>query len=388
MPMSKPVSLVTIDSQQRSCISAEARFSFVRSPATATLTLPTSVIDLDHDMPVVWTLDGEVRFTGVVRDFDKDLESIATIYANSPDTRLDEYQNSENPGLWGGLMVRDLVGTTSAYGSQIIMAVLDLVGVPYNPANIGDNGVLLNTFDLDAFMWSADVDQGGLGYMQGAGETARDYINKICRIMAVADVGFYRFFTTTGGDPYCFLIGGRPRGTEDFLFTEGVDFLRGKATRRYPAANAVLVTGANFGDGGPDGSGGAEYYRLVNENPFMPPDRPFTFTFGSPLIERSTESDPGGGMACETIASAIMPDVNRQTVYMPVTLYTSAKLGPGQTIKAQGTPGGRPGYMGVGAGDPLWLEDLTVRFDGEGVTQEAICIGGGITDEVSGPPPV
>jgi hypothetical protein len=384
---SKPQSSVTINGVERGCTSAEARYSFIRSPGTATLIVPHSRFDLNHDEPVSWVLDGVTRFTGLVRDFDRDLEGFTTIYANTPDTRLAEYQNSEDPGYWGGLTIKDLTGADTATGSVLINAVLDRVGVSVGGGAIGDNGVEFNTFFLeDPFIWSAGTDPQGLGDMQGPGETALSYINKICRVMAVADVGFYKFFPTTGGDLYCVLIGGRPRGAADFTFTEGTDFIRGKATRRYPQANTVLVTGWNYGDGGPDGSGSSEYFRLVNTNPFMGP--PFTYPFNSPLIERSNDGDPGGGMSCETVAAAIMPDVNRQTVYVPVTLFTSAKLGPGQTIKAQGDPGGGPGNMGVGAGDPLWLQDLTVRFDGEGVTQEAICIGGGITDGATGTPPV
>jgi hypothetical protein len=383
MPVSTPQSTVTINGIQRGCMSAEARFSFTHSPATATLIVPGK-FDLNHDEPVVWDLDGVRRFTGLVRDFDRDLEAVTTVYANSMETRLAEYQNSEDPNFWGGLTVKDLTGASTATGSQLINAVLAKVGVSVGGGNIGDNGVVFNSFYTEEqFIWSAGTDPQGLGDMQGAGESALDYINKICRVMAVSGgvAGFYRFFSTTGGDLYCSLIGGRPRGGADFTFTEGVDLIRGKATRRFPAANAVLVTGWNYGDGGPDGNGGPEYFRLVNDGSFgMSASRPFTYQFNSPLIERSNNGDPGGGMSCETVANAIMPDVNRQTVYAPLTLFTSALLGPGQTIKAQGDPGGGEGNMGVGAGDPLWLQDLTVRFDGEGVTQEAICIGGGISE--------
>lgn len=386
MATSKPTSTVTIDGTQHGCTSAEARFSFLHSPSTATLTVP-SKISLNHDQSVVWTLDGTRRFTGVVRDFDNDLEGVTIVYANSPETRLAEYQNSDDPGGWGGLTIADLTGSFTATGGDLIKAVLDTVGVSYSSGNIGDNGVTFNSFGIEEpFIWAAGTDPSGMGDMQGPGESALDYINKICRVMAVANVGFYRFFSTTGGDLHSFLIGGRPRGSADHTFTEGVDFLRGRATRRYPQANAVLVTGYNYGDGGPDGSGGPEYFRLVNSNPFMSGSRPFTYPFSSPLIERSNNSDPGNGMSCETVANAIMPDVNRQTVYLPCTLFTSALLGPGQTIHVQGDTGGGAGKMGVGAGDPLWLQDLTVRFDGEGVTQEAIMIGGGSTDSSSSPP--
>jgi hypothetical protein len=394
MVTSKPTSTVTINGIERGCTEAEARFSFLRSPATATLVVPSSTFSLDHDEPVVWTLDGDRRFTGLVRDFDRDLEGITTVYANSVETRLTEYQNSDDPAFWGGLTIKDLTGSNTATGGQLINAILAKAGVSVGGGSIADNGVVFNTFGIeDPFILSAGTDPQGLGDMQGPGETLLDYINKICRVMAVfsggiAPVGFYRFFSTTGGDLYSFLIGGRPRSAADFTFTEGVDFLRGKATRRYPAANAVLVTGFNYGDGGPDGNGGPEYFRLVNENPFMPPTRPYTYTFNSPLIERSKESDPGGGMSCEMIANAIMPDVDRQTVYLPATMFTSALLGPGQTIKVQGNLGGGPGYMGVGAGDPLWLQDLTVRFNGEGVSQDAIFIGGGTSDPSLAPPPV
>lgn len=382
MPVSTPSSTVTINGTTRGCMQAEARFSFVHSPATATLIVPGSTFSLNHDEPVTWDLDGHRRFTGLVRDYDRDIEGVTTIYANSPETRLAEYQNSDDPGFWGGLTVADLTGSSTATGSQLINAVLGIVGVSVGGGSINDNGVIFNSFGIeDPFIWAAGTDPNGLGDMQRPGETALDYINKICRVMGVSSGGFYRFFSTTGGDLYAFLIGGMPKGSPDFTFTEGVDFLSGKATRRYPAANAVLVTGYNFGDGGPDGAGSPEYFRLVNSNPFMSGATPFTYTFNSPLIERSNDSDPGGGMSCETVANAIMPDVNRQTVYLPGRLFTNALLGPGQTIQVQGGPLGNMGVIG----ENLWLQDLTVRFDGEGISQDVILIGGGVAS-TSTPP--
>jgi hypothetical protein len=377
MPTSKPESIVTIDGTPHPCTSAEAHFSFLKSPATAALVVPTTISSLDHDQAVVWTLDGDVRFTGLVRDYDRDLEAITTVYANSPDTLLDEYENSDDPSGWGGLSIFDLTGSWTATGSDLIKAVLDIVGVSYSSGNIGDNGATLNYFgSIEPYTWSAGVDSYGI--VTDAGETARDYINKICRVMAVADVGFYRFFCTTGGDVYSYLIGGRPRSSPDFTFTEGIDFLRGKATRRFLQANTVLVTGFNWGDGGPFGNGGPEQFRSSPGSPAR------TYRYNSPLIERSNDSDPGGGMSCETVANALLPDVFRDTVYLPATLFTSALLGPGQTILVQGTLGGEPGNMGVG--EKLWLQDNTIRFDDQGVTQECIFLGGGVDDTTSTPP--
>jgi hypothetical protein len=140
----------------------------------------------------------------------------------------------------------------------------------------------------------------------------------------------------------------------------------------------VLVTGFNWGDGGPFGNGGPEQFRSSPGSPAR------TYRYNSPLIERSNDSDPGGGMSCETVANALLPDVFRDTVYLPATLFTSALLGPGQTILVQGTLGGEPGNMGVG--EKLWLQDNTIRFDDQGVTQECIFLGGGVDDTTSTPP--
>src|SRR5689334_11079939 len=119
MPTSTPESIVIVDGTAHPCTSAEAHFSFLKSPATAALVVPTTISSLDHDQTVVWTLDGDVRFTGLVRDYDRDLEGITTVYANSPDTLLDEYENSADPNGWGGLSIFDLTGSWTATGGDL-----------------------------------------------------------------------------------------------------------------------------------------------------------------------------------------------------------------------------------------------------------------------------
>lgn len=375
-------------------VSATCTFGFDESVSSARITLRTNPGFGGYNDSVVLSMgagnNNVVRFTGLRRDPGFDLAGGYVIEARGPLTLAAEYTNTEDPSLIGGLTIADLVGSPTSNGAPIIQAVLSKVGVGFN--SISDNGVIFNTQGFDEeFIWSAGTDPQGLSDLQQPGQSALDYINEYCKVMAVytsdsAPVGFYRIFETIGG-VYCVLIGGRPRSSPDHVYTEGRDIISGTTRRSYPKGNSVLVTGYDFGDGGPDGNGGPEYFVVQSSNDVQGSRRVDAPPFHSRMIERSLDVDPGGGMSCQTVANALLADYNRETVSVQCRVFADDVIGPGQTILIQG-PGGQPGNLGVG--EKLWVRGLTVGFDANSdpaFYQDLDLLGGGpASDRTPGVP--
>lgn len=358
-------------------------------------------IDVVYDDNIVITMgagtNNVVRFDGLFRRFDYTLAPrMVGLACFGHLARAQLYENGdEGLGSTGGLDINDLVGGSGGTDAAYVMAVLDRVPLlTYTAGNIAGTSVVFGTQVLtlgpSPFLWrngqnpSIKVDVGGKG------ETALDYIQRIDAVSAeysnsTSPAGFYRLYEQVGGTLRRSLLGSRPRGTADFTFTEGVDIEQGTSSREYPLANRVYVQGYDYGKvGGPVSN--LSSTTIQSSNPFMPSTEKHTYTFSSPLIERGLDSDAGDGMSCETVANALMQEVNRETVHCTFTTPLDDLIGPGSTVLVQAA-GGVPDRFGIG--ENLWVmhNDIQVGEDGR-FTQQLQCLGGGLPDNYTPAPPI
>lgn len=357
-------------------------------------------VDIVYDDNVIVTMgagvNNVVRFNGLFRRFDYTLyPRMVGLVCFGHLVRAQQYENNdEGAGSPGGLDINDLAGA-GALDATIVKAVLDRVPqLSYTAGNIGGTstawGTQVTPLHPSPFLWrngqnpSIKVDIGGKG------ETALEYIQRIDAVSAIytnstSAAGFYRLYEQVGGTIRRALLGSRPRGTEDFTFTEGVDIAQGTSSREYPIANRVYVQGFDYGKiGGPVSN--LLSTTIQSSNPFMLITEKHTYTFSSPLIERGLDADAGSGMSCETVANALMLDVNRETVRCTFTTPLDYLMGPGSTILVQ-SPGGIPDRLGIG--ERLWVIhiDITVGEDGQ-FNQQPQCLGGGPVDAYTSAPPI
>lgn len=362
--------------------------------------------DQDQSIQIVagnGTNNSVVRFAGRTRDPDYNLDGSITIRGVGQLERAYTYENSDDPTFGGGLFLPDLIGAESGTDAAVVRAVLTLAGVSYTSSNIGGTGVTFGATTLpgggvapglrEVFAWPAGDSTTGLYADQGAGMTALEYIQKWDQVSAVhpgsfatagsisgnstgavtAPTGFYRTFETLGGVVYRRLIGGRPRGTAEYIFTEGVDIRIGHIARKFPLANRFMATGYDDGSGS-----GAERFVMQSSNPYMSSSVKRTAPpISSPMIEKSAENDPGTGMSCEKVARAMEPDLNRIIVIGTFTTGRDEAIGPGATILVQ-APGGLPGRLGTG--ENVMVQGLTGRVDQSGYSVEFEILGGGVPD--------
>lgn len=338
---------------------------------------------------------GATRFTGYLDDYDSDLfPGYTTLYFLGKMSRADEFENSTDPSGMGigGLRLIDLVGANYASDQAIVTAVLNACNVDLTGATIGGTGRLMGNQNPWEWIWKAGTptDPKRPQLYREKGQTGWAYIREVDRISAVwnSGLGTGGFYSTFDGPsaPLRKLIGGRPTGSPDLTFTEGVDILRGSRIKRArPVANAVLVKGCDYGDGN-----GPIQNSIQSSNSFMVyPPRSVLDSYSSPLIEFTTEAlaaangtaiGAGGaeGMSCETIMTARLLDLNREPVGGSIVTYRDEVIAPGQAHLVQG-PGGAPDRLAVG--ELLWCIANTAEWVRRGSVlvfrQRPEYIGGG-----------
>jgi hypothetical protein len=370
-------------------LSARASFGFDKRVSEASIVTPTKLA-VTYDDAVTLTMgvvgsNVSVRFIGFVRDFrySHNPRGVETVCRGLL-TRAEEYENWEDPQLYGGLFIYDLLGTQTGTAPDIVKAVLNKAGVSFTDANINGSSTVYGDID-DAFIWHNGNSDNPLIDLQEAGETAMGYIERYdaidCDFSAVSGSGGrYRTFETLAGTVYRFMVGGRPRATEEFTFTETVDILDGNFERSISdTRNYYVVTGYDPGD-----STGPESFALQDSNTFQPSTEKHTYRFSSPMIERSNESDPGTGMSCERLANVLSLEYNREIVSGWITTHRDDDLGIAQTHLVQ-APGGLPGRLGVA--EKLWVQSLDISVDQDGFTQRVSYLGGGLPDDNLPVPP-
>lgn len=362
------------------------------------VTFRESGIDIVYDDEIEISMgagNNVVRFRGLFRKFTYSLFPRAVgLVCFGYLVRAHDYENIEGTPELGGLSLFDLVGSVTATDADVVQAVLTRVGITYTGGDIDGTGVTWGSrSDLHRYpyVWRAGMLPGvevvSTGY-GGVGQKALDYIQEWDKVSAVfVDAthasGFYRTYETVNG-VFRALIGGRPRSSVDFTFSEGIDIEQnGVGTREYPMANAAYVTGADF-----PGIAGANPVRNVDfstgafvgqsSNPFQPTSLPVTYEFSSPFIEWALESDAGIGMNCERVGNALLQDLNRETVTASFRTPIDVLIQPGHTILVQG-PGGQPDRLGLG--EPLWVDSVTTGVDESGMFYQDIQgTGGGLAD--------
>jgi hypothetical protein len=358
-------------------------------------------VDVVYDDNIVITMgagiNNVVRFNGLFRRFDYTLSPrLVGLVCFGHLVRARDYENNdEGAGSPGGLDIDDLLGATTGTDQAIVKAVLDRVpNLTYTAGNIGGTGVTLGaqvtSLSPSPFLWRNGANPSIKVYTGGKGETALEYIQRIDAMSAVytnstSAAGFYRLYEQVGGTIRRALLGSRPRSSADFTFTEGVDITVGNSSREYPLANRVYVQGYDYGAaGGPVTN--LLSSTIQSSNPFMPSGEKHTYTFSSPLIERGLDADSGGGMSAETVANALMLDVNRETVRCMATTPRDDLVGPGSTVLIQAA-GGVPDRLGIG--ENLWVihGDIVVGEDGR-FSQQLQCLGGGLPDAYTSAPPI
>jgi hypothetical protein len=370
-------------------LSARASFGFDKRISEASIVTPTKLA-VTYDDAVTLTMgvvgsNVSVRFIGFVRDFrySHNPRGVETVCRGLL-TRAEEYENWEDPQLYGGLFIYDLLGTQTGTAPAIVKAVLNKAGVSFTDANINGSSTVYGDID-DAFIWHNGNSDNPLIDLQEAGETAMGYIERYdaidCDFSATTGSGGrYRTFETLAGTVYRFMVGGRPRATEEFTFTETVDILDGNFERSISdTRNYYVVTGYDPGD-----STGPESFALQDANTFQPSTEKHTYRFSSPMIERSNESDPGTGMSCERLANVLSLEYNREIVSGWITTHRDDDLGIAQTHLVQ-APGGLTGRLGVA--EKLWVQSLDISVDQDGFTQRVSYLGGGLPDDNLPVPP-
>jgi hypothetical protein len=371
-------------------LSARASFGFDKRVSEASIVTPTKLtVTYDDVVTLVMGVVGSnviTRFVGIVRDFryTEQPRGVETVCGGLL-TRAAEYENWEDPQYWGGLFINDLLGTATGTAATIVKAVLTKANVPYTAANIGSSSVLYGDND-EAFLWHNGNSDNPVIDLQEAGETALGYIERYDSIdcdysVALGSGGRYRTFETLGGTIYRYLVGGRPRDTEQFTFTGGVDILDGQFERSISdTRNYFVVTGYDPGD-----NTGPESFALQESNTFQPVTSKHTYRFSSPMIERSTEAQPGTGMSCERLANVLSLEFNREIVSGWISTHRDDSLGIAQTHLVQGAAGGLPGRLGVA--EKLWVQSLDISVDEQGFTQRISYLGGGLPDDDLPVPP-
>lgn len=359
------------------------------------VTFQESGVDIKYDDVIEITMGAGtnvLRFRGLFRKFTYGMFPRAVgLLCLGYLARAHEYENIEGTVEFGGLSLFDLVGTVTATDADVVKAVLTRAGISYTGANIGGTGVTWgsrSSLHQYVFVWRAAMMPGANVVMTGyggVGQKALDYISSWDRVSGVyVDAthasGFYRTYETVNGI-YRALIGGRPRNTVDFTFSEGIDIeANAQGTREYPIANAAYVTGIDIA-----GIAGANPVRNVNgstfvgqsSNPFQLTG-PVTYEFSSPFIEWALEADGGIGMNCERVGNALLQDLNRETVTATFRTPRDELIQPGDTILVQG-PGGQPDRSGIG--EPLWVDAVTTGVNERGMLyQDLVGTGGGLAD--------
>jgi hypothetical protein len=237
-----------------------------------------------------------------------------------------------------GTTLADLIGGP-ATDEDIAMAVLDVVGIPYNPADIGGTGIVRGALAPDAYTWRQ-------------GESALAYLIRLSK----ASLG-YRMIERINGDIARVQVVGRPQVTPDFSMTEGVDIFPG-ASAEYDTLGkytVVEVNGFDFGEGV-----GPVSYKLPDPSPAGVQ----AYVYSSEMIERASELDTGGGISAQNVAvNFVEPEVNRVIVHVSgVKTPRDDTFSPGQTHQITSE------RLDLNAAF-LWLYSVTREVDEQWFTQ-------------------
>lgn len=274
------------------------------------------------------------------------------LVARGPLFKTQRYRNNQS----GGLTLADLTGGP-ATDEAIVKAVLDTVGVSYDPANIGGTGLQRGTLASAAYTWRQ-------------GETALDYLNRLGK----ASLG-YRLVETIGGDVVRVQVFGRPSSTAQFSLEQGVDIFAGGHTQfdAFGHYSAVTVNGYDYGDGN-----GAVSYSW----PIPIPAGTDIYVYSSDMIERAYESDSRGGVSASNVAfNFVLPEVDRIAIRVSgIKTPRDDLFEPGQTHQLNAD------WLGLD-NELLWCMAVTRECDDKWFTQTTEYIGGGTaTDGFEQPP--
>jgi len=230
-----------------------------------------------------------------------------------------------------GLTLTDLTGGP-ATDEDIQKAVLDIVGVSYTAGNIGGTGIVRGALAPDGYTWRR-------------GETALAYSQRLTK----ASLG-YKLVESNGEIFRTQVTDGIPTGAADFTLTEGIDIFEGAHTQRetFNRFTSWEVTGFDYGDGfGPVRFG----------NPDVIPDGEENYAYSSEMIERALDSDPGGGISCETVEAYVESNTDHEITHLSgLVTPRDDSFGPGQIIIVNAPT------LGVN-GQKLWLVGVTCETD-------------------------
>lgn len=379
-------------------LSARCSFGYDIEVSEATVYVPVSPGFQLYDQNMVLSMgagtNNVVRFNGLLRKYDYSLyPRMLGLQCYGHLVRAQQYENSQQGAVPGGLELNDLVGASTTTDQAAVVAALGRVPqLSFSAGNIGGTGVTFGTaasWTPSAYFWRSGTFKTTEQFTGSKGETALEYCQRWDAVSAVytnntSPAGFYRLYEQIGGTIRRSLLGSRPRGVVDYTFTEGVDIWQGSSGREYPIANRVYVQGRDTGLIGPISN--ILSTTIQSNNPFMPGSEQHTYTFSSPMLERALDTSSGSGMSCETVANALMLDVNRETVRCDFTTARDDLLGPGSTVLVQG-PGGAPDRLGIG--ENLWVTHVDVTVDTNGsFSQRLSCLGGGLPDSYTPAPPI
>jgi hypothetical protein len=234
-----------------------------------------------------------------------------------------------------GITLADLTGGPAA-DEDIARAVLDIVGVSYDPGHIGGTGIVRG-------------ESAAVGYTWRQGETALDYLQRLTK----ASLG-YKMVESTDFNIHRVQILGEPSGSLEHTLTEGVHIFEGGRTRKstIETYSAWQVTGFNYGDG---------LGAVTFTYPDPIPDGTVPLAFSSEMIERDTDADPRPGISAETVLGFIRSETDHTLIRLSgISTPRDELFGPGQRhhISASGMLGVDQDVMCVGVtveADDKWF---------------------------------
>jgi hypothetical protein len=294
------------------------------------------------DLSIV--VDGDSRWSGIIYEIDYGFYPSTTTFVGRG--RLQAAADYKLPGFYSreqkGLLLQDLLGSSSGSDTAIVSAVLDRVGLS---GSISGTGTTLGTIAPESFVWAAS-------------DTALGYIQKIDSI----SVG-YRTFESAGGSIFRTLTSSIP-GSPSTTFTEGVDIVDGSSTLTVQGAySAVRVAGYSVGDYADPRVFLAEGSVLTGYES--------TYSLESEMIERRANASPGSGMSCEAVANYWLGELNRVIVKVQLKTPRSDVFGPGQSHHI--SSGDR-----LGIDDTMWLQRVEGELTSAGTFSQTLTyIGGG-----------
>ena len=316
------------------------------------------------------------RFVGYVLPVENALYPIANVLTCKGVLYRAAFVKNNQPGGTDFGPAGPPAPTTGTTDEDMVKAVLDACGVPYDAGNIGGTGKALGSVYLDLrdltkvtggpFTWAED--RSGL-----------DFIEQLDAVSVPDDAsGRYRTFESLNGEVYRTKLATAAAGAADFAFTEGVDVLDARITRDPAgAANRAVVTGAPaptelavVGAGlDVQFSAQTRFTAATAFAPYLPPGLPagpegfptISVAFSSPMIEKSRVADEGDVLACESVAQFLLGEYNTVVDILEFATPRDDLLGPGQTIHLHS-----PRLGLTDADRHYWLQHLDVELDERG----------------------